>query len=555
MFFKGYYVGGSMLSSSWINWYSIGIGISLLLYTIIGNYAGTLVGDVEDYYVAGRNAPTLLIVGTLVASFLSTVSFLGEVGYSYNGYPILLLILVALNVSGYVIGAYFFGRYIYRLKPLTLPEYFGRRFDSDRVRVVAALTLIFGLGVYLVAVSQGISLLVAEITGFSYLASLLIIMGVYVAFTFYSGSQGVVITDTIMFLLFTFAAVLAAPFILNAAGGWPEAVQQLSNYPLRPDILSWHGTVTGEGAYYSSKWDALMYAVTFGLIWMVVVAVSPWQTSRYIMAKDEQTILRSGVSTMVIIAAIYAILHLSVSAISLINPDITPAETVFVWAAQNILPTWLGVVVLSGIVAAGMSSCSTFLSLVGFSLSHDLFEISGSPLLDRYDTDEDYLRLSRFFVFAFAVVVFVVTYFQPPAVLWIGYFAASIFAAAWGPIAFASVHWERASRTGALWGISVGFVTIITAKALVNYGFISLPTFAPPEIIGFLASLGAVVIGSYVNGPTQAEREQRSEMIRNVGTATPEQVQTTLNYTRVAVLAGILLSGGLYIFYYVPYMG
>ncbi|MFB9808656.1 sodium:solute symporter [Haladaptatus pallidirubidus] len=541
--------------NGWLNWFSIGILVSLLLYTIVGNYAGRLVNDVEDYYVAGRNAPTLLIVGTLVASFLSTVSFLGEVGYSYNGYPVLLLILVAINISGYVIGAYFFGRYIYQLKPLTIPEYFGRRFDSNNVRIAAALTLILGLGVYLVAVSQGISLLIADITGFSYLTSLLLIMVVYVAFTFYSGSQGVIITDTMMFLLFTFAAILAAPFILNAAGGWPEAVHQLSSYSLRPGILSWHGNVTGADAYYSSKWDALAYAVSFGLIWMIVVAVSPWQTSRYIMAKNEQTILRSGVATMVIIGAIYAILHLSVSAISLINPDISPAETVFVWAAQNILPTWLGVIVLSGIVAAGMSSCSTFLSLVGFSLSHDLFEISGISILERYETDEEYLRLSRFFMLAFAVVVFAVTYFQPPAVLWIGYFAASIFAAAWGPIAFASVHWSRTSKTGALWGIILGFVTIISAKVLAEYGSLSLPTYLPPEILGFLVSLVAVIAGSYINGPTQIERERRKEMVNNVGTATPQQIRTTLNYTRIAILSGVLLSGGLLFFYYLPYTG
>ncbi len=539
--------------NDWLNWFTIGIIASLVLYTIVGNYAGRFVDDVEDYYVAGRNAPTLLIVGTLVASFLSTVSFLGEVGFSYNGYPIVLLILVAINISGYVLGAYFFGRYIYQLKPLTIPEYFGRRFDSDRVQIVSALTLILGLGVYLVAVSQGISLLIEDVTGFSYFTSLALVMTVYVAFTFYSGSQGVVITDTMMFLLFTFAAILAAPFILNAAGGWPEAIHQLSTYSLRPEILSWHGTITGEGAYYGSPGESLIYAVTFGLIWMVVVAVSPWQTSRYIMAKNEQTILRSGVATMVIIGAIYAILHLSVSAISLVNPDISPAEMVFVWAAQNILPTWLGVVVVSGIVAAGMSSCSTFLSLIGFSLSHDLFETSGLSIMDRYDSDEDYLRLSRFFILAFAVVVFVITYFQPPAVLWIGYFAASIFAAAWGPIAFASVHWSQASKTGALWGIILGFVTIVSAKGAVELGVVTLPTYLPPEVLGFAMSLIAVVVGSYINEPTVTERKRRKEMINNVGTASPKQIRTTLNYTRVTILAGVLLSGGLFVFYYLPY--
>ncbi|WP_096389866.1 sodium:solute symporter family protein [Halopenitus persicus] len=540
--------------TEWLNWFVIGIITSLILYLAVGTYAGRLVKDVEDYYVAGRNAPTLLIVGTLVASFLSTVSFLGEVGYSYNGYPIVLLILVVLNVSGYVIGAYFFGRYIYQLKPLTLPEYFGERFDSGRVQLVSALTLIIGLGVYLIAVSQGISLLVADVTGFSYLTSLILVVGAYVGFTFYSGSQGVVITDTIMFLIFTFAAIVAAPFIIDSAGGWPNVIYQLSESTVRPGILSWHGTITGDGAYYANKWGSLMYAITFGIVWMVVVAVSPWQTSRYIMAKSEQTILRSGVATMLIIAAIYATLHLSVSSISLVNPDITPTDTVFIWAAQNMLPVWLGVIVLSGIVAAGMSSCSTFLSLIGFSLTNDVFEVLDLSTIDDR-TGNDYLALSRLFVVLFAVVVLGITYYQPPAVLWIGYFAASIFAASWGPIAFASVHWKGVSKTGALWGIALGFVTIIGLQGVVEYGSLTLPTYLPPEILGFLVSLAAVVLGSYVNGPTPSERERRTEMVEGVGGASPAEIGRTLLYTRVTIVGAVLLSVGLAVFYYAPYAG
>jgi Na+/proline symporter len=538
-----------------VNWFIIGILVSLAIYLLIGNYAGSLVGDIEDYYVAGRNAPTLLIVGTLVASFLSTVSFLGEVGFSYNGYPIILLILVTLNVSGYAIGAYFFGRYIYQMKPLTLPEYFGQRFDSHRVRIAAALTLIFGIGVYLIAVSQGLAVLVSAVTGFSYSISLLIIVAVYVGFTFYSGSQGVVITDTIMFIIFTIATIIAAPFIINAAGGWPDVVYQLSNYSPRPGILSWHGIVTGENAQFTSQWDSLVYAITFGFVWMIVVAVSPWQTSRYIMAKDEQTILRSGIATMVIIASIYAILHLSVSAISLINPNIVPTERVFIWAAQNILPLWLGVLVVSGIVAAGMSSCSTFLSLVGFSLSRDLINHMEFSFLSRYESDDEILRISRLFMIVVAIAVFAVAYYQPPAVLWIGYFAASLFAASWGPIAFASVHWKQTSKTGALWGISLGFVVTLVAEALSQYGFLSYPTYFPPEAVGFFVSLAAVVVGSYMNEPSPTEQEQRQEMISSVGTPAPEKLQTTLNYSRVAILTAALLSVGLFVFYYLPYAG
>ena len=46
--------------------YSGAILISLIVYIAVGNYAGRRVKKLDDYFVAGRRAPTLLIVGTLV---------------------------------------------------------------------------------------------------------------------------------------------------------------------------------------------------------------------------------------------------------------------------------------------------------------------------------------------------------------------------------------------------------------------------------------------------------------------------------------------------------
>ena len=65
--------------------YTVAIVISLIVYIAVGNYAGRRVKKLEDYFVAGRNAPTVLIVGTLVASLISTNAFLGETGFVYDG--------------------------------------------------------------------------------------------------------------------------------------------------------------------------------------------------------------------------------------------------------------------------------------------------------------------------------------------------------------------------------------------------------------------------------------------------------------------------------------
>jgi sodium/pantothenate symporter len=46
--------------------YSGAVLLSLIVYIAVGNYAGRRVKKLDDYFVAGRHTPTLLIVGPLV---------------------------------------------------------------------------------------------------------------------------------------------------------------------------------------------------------------------------------------------------------------------------------------------------------------------------------------------------------------------------------------------------------------------------------------------------------------------------------------------------------
>ena len=54
--------------------YTATIAVFVLLFIAIGSWAGSKVKNIDDYFVAGRRSPTLLIVGTLVASVFSTSS-------------------------------------------------------------------------------------------------------------------------------------------------------------------------------------------------------------------------------------------------------------------------------------------------------------------------------------------------------------------------------------------------------------------------------------------------------------------------------------------------
>ena len=530
-----------------MNVYTVGLMISLLAYFAVGSYAGRKVKHLEDYFVAGRQAPTLLIVGTLVASLMSTNAFMGETGQGYAGYPAIILILTAVNCIGYTFGALFFGRFLRRSRALTVAEFFGQRFISRRVQSIAGISIVLGCTGYLVMVTQGTATIVHEVTGLSFQLSLLLTWSGYTLFTLYSGSQGVVLTDTMMFLLFTIVALLGLTFIVQEAGGWFFTIRELATFEAKPGILSWHGRV-GEGADWATPADAMTYAVILGFAWGVVVAVSPWQASRYLMARDEHTVVRSAALTAAAVMILYSVLMLSGASINLINPSIDPAQENMIWAAMNVMPTVVGVLLMAGIMAAGLSSASTFLSLVGFSVSNDLVSS------DHAD-DSRQLRLSRWAMLGVSMTALAIASLVPQGNLfWITYFVGTLYASSWGPVAFMSIWSRRITEGAAFWGIIVGLVGNALARLLSMLGYVELPVYLHPIVVG--AVLSYITIEIVISrGRVSDEEHQLRERLHEV----PEteinagRARTTTRLLQGVICVGVLFSGLLVVFYALPY--
>ena len=91
-----------------INIYLIGVMAAIIVFILVGVFAGRRVKNTNDYYVAGRRAPVILIVGSLIASFLSTGAFLGDTGEVYGGFFMGIVIVGIMQSLGYVYGATLF---------------------------------------------------------------------------------------------------------------------------------------------------------------------------------------------------------------------------------------------------------------------------------------------------------------------------------------------------------------------------------------------------------------------------------------------------------------
>ena len=538
-----------------MNSFQAGIVISLGCYLAIGWYAGKRVKHLEDFFVAGRNAPTVLILGTLVASFMSTNAFMGEAGMSYQGHAPLVIIMTCFNCLGYIVGAVFFGRYLRRSEALTVPDFFRSRFNSRRIQVFAGVSIVAGLSAYLLAVTWGMALIITEVTGFSEGIAILMVWASYTLFTLYSGSRGVILTDTVMFLLFSSIIVATSFFIVQAAGGWSSVIESLATYADKPGIIAWHGRV-GPDVYWQTPMEALMWASILGVAWGIVVAVSPWQTSRYLMARSEHVVIRSACGALIAMLLLYLVTNFAATTVNLINPDISPPESTMIWVSMNLLPTVVGAILICGVLAAGLSSASTFLSLVGFSVSHDILG-SAEAAVSEDELSQPQggrLRQARVAMLCVGVTVIILALMLPRNIYWLTHFAGPLFASSWGVVAFMSIWSRRITESGAFWGMAMGFAVNVGMNALSLTGLVKWPVMADPILVGVVCSYIAVALVSRRGSVTATESSYQEglhfmpSVERDPGT-----VRQTLLWPKVMVTMGALIAALMTLFYALPY--
>ena len=512
--------------------YTITIAISILVYIAVGNYAGRGIKRLDDYYVAGRRAPTLFILGTLIASMMSSTMFLGEAGFAYEGQAGPYIIFPQASSIGYVLGAIFFGRYLRRSRAKTVADFFGRRFNSTRVQALAGMTIILALSGYLLAVTQGAAILLSQLTDLGYVQGLIIAWLSYTTFTMYSGSRGVILTDTIMFLLFAFASLGAAVFLVSEAGGWPTAIERLVAIEEKVDLMSWHGII-GPGTEWPTAMDFLIWMMVIDVSWALVFAVSPWQSSRHLMAKNEHVVLRASCLACLSAALLQVIVYGMGAIINLGKADIVPPEGATIWASLNLLQELLGALLLAGIMAAVLSSASTFLSLVGFSASNDVG-------IHKDEDEQKTLRFSRLMMLAIGTIALVAALVFPPNIFWLTTFIATVFASSWGPVGLMSIWSKRITESAAFWGMLSGLVFNVVPKFFEYIDMIDLPSYLNPAIIGGAVSL---VVTIAVSRRTIVSEKEVSYLTKLHETPADE---ISAKKTRTSLLApALLIANGL----------
>ena len=153
------------------------------------------------------------------------------------------------------------------------------------------------------------------------------------------------------------------------------------------------------------------------------------------------------------------------------------------------------------------------------------------------------LRISRWTMLGIGLVSLAVAFVAPVDLFWLVYFVGTLYASSWGPVALMSVWSKRITADAAFWGILSGFLFNVGPKALETLGWISLPIWLDPILLGGLVSLLVILLVSRLDRPTDAEQRYREQLhVTPAEDCVPGKLLTTARIPWLMVIYSLGLS-------------
>lgn len=193
----------------------------LILTTVVGHYMGGKQATIKDFFAGGKSLPWWAVCGSIIATEISGVTFIGVPGgVLAAGGDFTYMLWGIGSIMGRVIVGMVFVKVFYEDEIYSPYDYMGRRI-KPQLKTLA--TGFFTVGSIL---GQSVRILVAAlplrvVTGLPFELCILIIGVFAIGWTLMGGMRTVIWTDVMQFVLFTFGGLFTLFWICNSIdGGW-----------------------------------------------------------------------------------------------------------------------------------------------------------------------------------------------------------------------------------------------------------------------------------------------------------------------------------------------
>ena len=319
------------------------IVIYFLVMIAIGMVSRREAKGVDDFLVAGRKSSSLFVTGSLLATIIGGSATVGMAGLGFTqGLTGAWWLLV--GSIGLVILGLFWAKKVREFALYTLPELVGKQYDRRMALAASLLIVIAWIGIVAGQIIAAGKILSVVGIGNPLLWMVLFTI-VFVAYTLLGGQYAIIRTDALQAAIIFIGIFGGLALLLSNLGGWSGLKGSLS-----PEQFAFP---------LSSQFGGLELVKLLLLVGLTYV-VGPDMYSRLFCAKDSKTARTSVLwAALFIIPLAFGITLIGMGA-SVLFPQISP-EQAFPTVIKEILPPFMGGIVLAALLCAVMSSADTTL--------------------------------------------------------------------------------------------------------------------------------------------------------------------------------------------------
>ena len=396
----------------------------------VGLYSRKHATNVNDFVLGGRSVGPWLTAFAYGTSYFSAVVFVGyagQFGYKYG------LAATWIGIGNALIGSLLAWVILGRrtrvmtkhLSAATMPDYFGKRFDSNALRIAASVISFVFLIPYTASVYNGLSRLFGMAFDIPYAVCVVVMAALTGVYVILGGYMATAINDFIQGIVMLFGIVAVIVAVLNGQGGFYQAIVSLSE--IESDVAL---TLGQKGVFASFFGPDLPNLIGVVILTSLGTWGLPQMVHKFYAIKDEKAI-RYGtiISTFFAIVVAGGCYFLGGFGRLFDTPAIHAADGSVVYDA--IIPTMLsslsdmlvGIVIVL-VLSASMSTLSSLVLTSSSTLTLDF--IKGNIVKDMDDKKQ---LLCMRIMLVFFIAISVIIALDPPT------FIAQLMGISWGALA------------------------------------------------------------------------------------------------------------------------
>jgi len=478
------------------------IAIYLAFLVGVSLYKSRSIKGQDDFMVAGRSVSAWFLVATLVCTWIGSGSLFAGAGRAYReGFSALWM------SAGAWVGiaiVYFLAPRVRRIAKYTVPDILEMRY-TPAARLLGSLAIIIAYVTIASYQFKGggrlLHILMPEVEP---RVGAAITCGLVVVYTVAAGMLSIVALDLLNGIMITLAIVIAAPMLLNAAGGWSGLTATL------PES---HFTAIGRTGI------AQAMGLFFPTFFLLLGESGMYQ--KFMAAKDALTARRAVIGMIIGVIIVETVLDstgIFGAALYWGDPAFQAAdgtfndaatETIILHVARHNLAPAFGILLLVGAVAIIFSTANSFLMVASTNTARDIYQ----RFLNPEASQQRVVMVQRLAIITLAVLGYAASTFFG-SILAMALYAYTMVGAAVTPALLAAFLWKRVTAVGGTISVAAGMAACVLFAALnqigiesINLGFTVMPLDYEYAIYpAAFFSFAGLIIGSLMTKPSPEEK-------------------------------------------------